>query len=303
MGTSWTVIEHSECGASHIRSGLPNQDAIAHRSGGDGVQAVLAVSDGHGSERSFRSDVGSRLAVKQAVQTAWEFAEDMRESSVSTVKNTAEQRLPGAIVRGWRQAVREHYAENPFPENRPSPRNEVEIYAAYGATLLLVIVAESHVIYLQLGDGDILAVSDKTGAVEMPITADPSLMANETTSLCLDQAHNLFRFGFQFVQEVPPAMILVSTDGYSNSFASDADFQKVGTDVLRIVREQGLEYVRNELAGWLKQASQDGSGDDVTLGIICRRDLATPTGSAERDSDAPGRVGQTNESEGVENHE
>jgi hypothetical protein len=203
----------------------------------------------------------------------------MQQSPISAIKDTAERHLPGAIVRNWRQAVRMHYEDNPISDDNPIPQNEAEIYIAYGATLLLVIIANSYVVYLQLGDGDILTVSDKTNTVEMPIAPDPSLMANETTSLCLKQAHNLFRFRFQFLQGIPPALILVSTDGYSNSFATDADFQKVGTDILRIIREQGLEYVQNELADWLKHASENGSGDDVTLGMIYRQNSVVSTES------------------------
>jgi serine/threonine protein phosphatase PrpC len=54
-------------GASHLRAGVPNQDAILQvRESGRGLPVVVSVSDGHGSNKCFRSDRGSRFAVKTA---------------------------------------------------------------------------------------------------------------------------------------------------------------------------------------------------------------------------------------------
>jgi hypothetical protein len=70
-----------------------------------------------------------------------------------------------------------------------------------------------------------------------------------------------------------PALILVSTDGYSNSFSNDHNFLKVGTDIWEIVRSEGLSEVDKNLKSWLKEVSEKGSGDDITMGIICRADM------------------------------
>ena len=289
-GYKWSVIGQSVRGASHLRSGLPNQDAIKFHAGTDGAPpAVLAVSDGHGSPKSFRSSVGAQLAVEVAVQAATDFLGGMKDSPLSAVKNAAERLLPADIVKVWTQKVAEHLSGNPFTAEeldrleqnaglaaRAAAVGHERDLAAYGATLLLAVVADSYLFYLQLGDGDILTVSDKTQAVEHPLPPDPSLIANETTSLCMKGAQKLFRFRFQFVQEMPPALILASTDGYSNSFATPGDFCKVGTDLLSLIQQKGLDYVQHNLPAWLDDASGTGSGDDVSLGIICRADLARP---------------------------
>ncbi|MDQ3699739.1 MAG: protein phosphatase 2C domain-containing protein, partial [Chloroflexota bacterium] len=65
----WRVVGTSVRGASHRRHGLPNQDALRWwPESGLGPPLVLAVADGHGSAKCFRSDVGSRLAVAAAVE-------------------------------------------------------------------------------------------------------------------------------------------------------------------------------------------------------------------------------------------
>jgi hypothetical protein len=36
-----------------------------------------------------------------------------------------------------------------------------------------------------------------------------------------------------------------------------------------MIQEHGLAQVKDSLAGWLSDSTRAGSGDDVTLGIIC----------------------------------
>ena len=78
------------------------------------------------------------------------------------------------------------------------------------------------------------------------------------------------------LQEGGPALIMVSTDGYSNAFASTQGLHQSGTALLRILERSGLETVRDSLPTWLNASSRDGSGDDVSLGIIWR-----PLGAGE----------------------
>jgi hypothetical protein len=47
------------------------------------------------------------------------------------------------------------------------------------------------------------------------------------------------------------------------------DFLKVGTGHLELIREQGWERVSSRLDKWLAEASAQGSGDDITVGLIC----------------------------------
>jgi serine/threonine protein phosphatase PrpC len=291
----WEVIGQTIRGASHLRNGLPNQDAIQFDPGDEaGAPVVVAVADGHGSPKSFRSAVGADLAARAALEITRNFLNGMKQSSLSAIKDAAERLLPADIVKSWTDAVDAHRKENPFSAEELdrlesgaglSAREAIvaqgKHLVAYGSTLLLVAIADGFIFYLQLGDGDIVAVSDTADVAEHPLPSDPSLIANETTSLCMSGAQKKFRFRFQVIHDVPPALILISTDGYSNAFATDADFYKVGSDLIEIVRTSGLESVNRDLSGWLNDASQSGSGDDVTLGIICRSDLIGRTVEGE----------------------
>src|SRR5436305_13472733 len=72
----WRVGGASVRGASHVRASLPNQDSFAcwAEAGTSPAGAVVAVSDGHGSTRHFRSETGSKLAVEAALEIIREFA-------------------------------------------------------------------------------------------------------------------------------------------------------------------------------------------------------------------------------------
>jgi len=284
--SAWRVVGRSVQGASHARLGAPNQDAIQWwPESGVGPPLILSLSDGHGSPRNFRSDVGAKFAVEETTNVMRELLvasrpdpSDTLTASLSTIKRTAEERAPGEIVRRWRAAVARHLKDHPITEEElgtlakqrdPKARRDIEKdpQVAYGATLLSVLITSEFVLYLQLGDGDILTVADN-GEVTRPMARDPRLIANETTSLCMTDAWREVQIKFQALYGPHPALILLATDGYANSFVNDAAFLKVGSDILDILRTDGLEVVEQNLSGWLKDASEAGSGDDITMGIV-----------------------------------
>jgi len=301
----WLILGRSIRGASHVRAGLPNQDAIlcwTQASGADsppqkGLPLILAVSDGHGSAKCFRSDVGAFFAVWAAVQEMLHLLGNQSDlCNLSLIKRTAEERLPQELVRKWEQKMKERIESIPFSSKELDGLEKKEGFVArkaveanpllaYGATLLSVLVTEAFILYLQLGDGDILTVSE-TGEVTRPLPRDERLFANETTSLCSPDAWRDFRVRFQPLVS-PPALILLSTDGYANSFRDEASFLKVGSDLLKIFRSGSLTQVDDCLEMWLNEASQVGSGDDITLGIVrCGeiKEKSAKRGSAHRPS-------------------
>jgi len=302
----WRVLGHSVRGASHRRSGAPNQDAILWWSPApDGPPIALVVSDGHGSDKSFRSEIGSRLAVETTMGLLRELLGVLsRSPNLSAVKRTAEERLPQEIVRGWQAAVDAHLATHPLTEEELARLEEKRGAAAcrelvdhprlaYGATVLAALVTQRFLLFVQLGDGDILMVLDD-GDVVRPMARDPRLIANETTSLCMTRAWQEVQLRFLASDGGLPALILLATDGYANSFVNEAAFLQVGTDLLAIMQEDGAQAVEANLATWLEEASVAGSGDDISLGILYRGDVvpavtrsATPADATQVASEAP----------------
>jgi serine/threonine protein phosphatase PrpC len=267
-------------GSSHRRSGLPNQDAVQTTvtPGAKGPVAVVVVSDGHGSARHFRSQIGSSLAVSTVSATLQTFFRDSVDGR-GPVPFVPEQvhELERKIVSGWLSAVQSDLENNPFSESelaalqaeegaegRSAVENLPEL--AYGATLLAAAATDHVLLYLQLGDGEILSV-DTQGITTRPLPPDDRLIANQTTSLCQPEAWKDFRSAW--ITGGPlPSLVLLSTDGYANSFRSDEDFLKIGQDYLEIIRQQGISSLAEELPDILNEATQQGSGDDITLAIL-----------------------------------
>jgi serine/threonine protein phosphatase PrpC len=300
----WGILGHSQKGSSHVRQDLTNQDAIEHDLAADGAPPViLAVADGHGSPKSFRSHMGARLAVETAVEVCREFLDSMKGADPSAVKAQAELRVPPRIFQRWRQRVEEDFGQNPFTDAELSRLAEQagqaareravrpeQLSLAYGSTLLVAVVDKEFLLCFQLGDGDILAVSD-AGVVERAVPKDKTLIANETTSLCQEDGKQYMRPQFRLFQDALPAMVLLSTDGYCNSFATPDAFLKVGADYLDMLRAEGPEEIEKGLPAWLEDTSRNGSGDDITVGIIYRRQppLGKPEGQqVEAESPAAG---------------
>ncbi|MFO1422250.1 MAG: PP2C family serine/threonine-protein phosphatase [Candidatus Competibacteraceae bacterium] len=269
---NWRTLRASVRGAAHHRAGLPNQDAIRVARANGELPLIVALADGHGSAKSFRSQHGARLAVAVALRVCRSLFEP---DSLSRIKRWAEEQLPLELVRRWRERVDQSLARRPFTSAEldaldPASRRQIEAnpYLAYSSTLLAVVVTPAFILYLQLGDGDILTVS-VSGEVERPLAKDERLIANETTSLCSAKAWNEVRVGFQALAGSPPALILAATDGYANSFRDESGFQQVARDLWEMIRDEGVEAVQPNLEDWLNEASGQGSGDDITVGIIC----------------------------------
>jgi hypothetical protein len=281
----WQVLGASVRGAAHIRAGQPKQDAMTWLpESGTELPLALAVADGHGSAKCFRSDVGAQLAVAIATQTVQEYCGTQPAGvSLSALQRVAEEQLPLELTRRWQSAVQDALATTPFSSEElarleqhaeVAARQSVEAnpLVAYGTTLLTVLVTPTFILYLQLGDGDILTVT-AAGEVSRPLPKDERLFANETTSLCVPDAWQDMRVGFHVLAEAPPALILLATDGYANSFRTDAGFLQVGSDLLEVLKTDGAETVSEQLAPWLTETSINGSGDDITLGTVCRKDI------------------------------
>ena len=267
----WQILTASVRGAAHARSGVPNQDAIRAATLDANRAHLLALADGHGSAKSFRSQQGAQFAVETVHQICGHLS---THAPPSRLKRWAEEQLPLELIRAWLTAIADHRHAHPFTPAELDPldapaRAQVEAHPplAYGSTLLAVIAAPRFVLYVQLGDGDLLVVS-ASGEVERPLPRDPRLIANETTSLCSPHAWNAVQVRFQMLAGAPPALILAATDGYANAFRDEAGFEQAARDYWLLLRDGGAAAVQPYLADWLNDASQLGSGDDVSLGLV-----------------------------------
>lgn len=232
-------------GANHRRQGKPCQDEAGACMIGDVVAA--AVADGHGT--SVHADAGARMAVCEALAALVRFAHEMQRRAADV------------------RAV-QRYAKNPFRTwvVRASAGSADAPLADYGATLLTAVAAPDYLLVGQIGDGDVLLV-DPDGSVEAPLPDDPASFGDETASLCLPGAEYAMR-----VRALPApeagTLLLLATDGYGNSYESDADFRRIGPDYLDRMQRDGTDAVVARLPRYLDDVTVRGSGDDVALAML-----------------------------------
>ena len=282
----WIITGASVKGANHERRNLPNQDAIDWKYKDDNL--VIAVSDGHGSLKHFRSDIGSKLAVESAIEVMLQEIDvgSLTDDMLSKIKTRVKDKLPQRIINYWRDKVKEHYQNNLFSldqeaqmkleqiekEEGIDKRKKIEnnYSKAYGATLLIVLATKRFTLYFKLGDGNIVTFSEQG---KQMLFDDKEELGPATDSLCMSTASNQVEISLVPFSEEEPLFVLLSTDGYINSFRNDEDYLKVIDDLVDLYIQSGIEYINDNLKQWLEETSQQGSGDDITLGLLYHKKL------------------------------
>jgi Protein phosphatase 2C len=242
---------------------------VASQDGPGGV--VVAVADGHGHIRHFRSADGAALAVEVACRVASQTAAGLAaEAAGDEEAALAGPELARAVVAGWLSAVagqlevRPYTAEEQFVLGLAADTPVVP----YGATLLVAVIAARWLVCAQIGDGDILAVRPD-GSSFSPVAGDDRLDGRRTTSLCQPDALASFRTGAHDLRRVPLAALLLATDGYGNAQADEPWQPSVGRDLAELAACRDRHWFEQEVPGWAQRcASAEGSADDATIALL-----------------------------------
>jgi hypothetical protein len=230
-----------------------------------------------------RSHLGAKFAVRIAVRLLGDFAaKHCHPDHLPAIGQLAGEQLPRTVARAWRADVLTHIESTPFSQaelehlarhNLPAHRLLNDPVAAYGATLLAAILTPAYILYLQIGDGDMLVVGlagEQVSVSRPPLPSDPRLFADQTTSLSSTSAWQEFRIHYQPLVGRPPVLVMLASDGYANSFATESDFLRVPVDLFLSMQRLGAPKTMRMLRGWLRRTSVAGSGDDITAGLAWR---------------------------------
>jgi hypothetical protein len=288
LSYKWLANGRSIKGLIHDKSGMPNQDSIKWIYSQISNSIIMAIADGHGSTIHFRSKTGSRFAVTTAIETIDKFfkRQTIEFSNISQYKDVIRYSLPKILVHNLIDKVTEHVQKFPFTQQEirllikkidngviEKLLNDPKI--AYGSTLIVAVLIDKFIIFFQIGDGNILTVNN-IGNIICPLDdiqdgeINPSsvISLNQTASLSMNNSWSEFKTRIYNHYDIKPELILLTTDGYSNSFNNNRNFQKIGTDYLEILKKDGYIHVIKNLKKILKETSARGSGDDITLGFL-----------------------------------
>jgi hypothetical protein len=275
------VFDHWVRGVSHIKNGKPCQDASLCVT--NETYSFIAVADGHGDDRYFRSDVGSKLAVQAAkdCMTSEKVIDALsKEAQDKTRENIIIPQLKKSIINRWNNFISDHYKYYPFTEKELAAvpdkyadkyRAGERIESAYGTTIIAALLTDTFLLAMQVGDGS-CAVMDADGTLSLPVPECEKCVGNMTTSLCEEDVFDNFQHYFVSPSTTKAAVIVV-TDGIEKSFASEEkqlDFFRV---MLSSFAEKEEEEAKAELFDYLPRMSEKGSGDDISIGVIANLEL------------------------------
>lgn len=291
MNIEFTFLQRQ--GASHIKKNIVCQD-FAKGIKDDNGNIILALSDGHGSAKYFRSDRGSRIAVETAEEVLSEFISHYKPGIITpldgkllmqgTIKGICSiqsfvadkifRHLGGAILYRWQRKVVQDWMENP-----PTPtemirlsEEEKELYSgvdkkrivkAYGCTLQAAVRTKDFWFALHIGDGKVVAVRSD-GTMYEPIPWDEDCFGTTTTSMCeVDPERVRYCYG---INKSDASALFLASDGMDDSFTNFAELASFyGVNILGSIHSKGWINFINSIPKLLDIVSANYSGDDMSL--------------------------------------
>lgn len=272
-------------GATHVRNGMPCQDSYRIDKISDDL-SILAVADGHGSEKSPRSKSGSMIAVNVFYTVMKKYLLNYRNSLddlVTYLNRDGQLKFAQDICEEWQRRVREAFykSKTEKPLNGDGSVKWTDVYRLYGTTLLGLLVTKAFVFAFQIGDGDIVLVDQDSIS---PVVETEKILGTETHSLSKVDA---WKNAVSVVRRRDagadtPYLYMMSTDGFVNSYATEEDYQKSCRDYFNMIGQYGFDTVTGNMGKWLTETSELGCGDDITLVLCYVGDPAKAEGESGR---------------------
>ena len=299
----------SRCrGASHEISGKVCQDYCQAEV--TDSYTIGVVSDGHGGDRCFRSDVGSKSAVEATLDCVREFVQTADEGLFSGAPLTkcgtvaAEREKNGSgrgdecyalfrqlfssIICKWHERILEDARRPATSEEREkvpqehiaafestdSSGNRTGIEQTYGCTLMCFVQTKSYWFAFHIGNGKCISFSADGGSLSWnePVPWDEKCFRNVTTSLCDPEALDKFRYCYGGKDTLPLAVFLGS-DGIDDSIPDPADMANFYVNILKLLGRYSEADAKKKLDDTLPALSRRGSKDDMSV-VCCYDDEA-----------------------------
>ena len=303
----------SRCrGASHEISGKVCQDYCQAEV--TDSYTIGAVSDGHGGDRYFRSDVGSKSAVEATLECVREFIQTADESlfagaqltqcgtaAAEREKNSSGigdepyalfRQLFSSIICKWHERILEDAKRPVTPEEMENvPKEQIEAFErtdsnghrtgieqTYGCTLMCFASTRTYWFAFHIGNGKCVALSVDSGRIvsSEPVPWDEKCFGNVTTSLCDPEALDKFRYCYGGKDTLPLAVFLGS-DGIDDSLTDPADMANFYVNILKLLGRYSTDAAQKELDDTLPALSRCGSKDDMSV-VCCYDDEALKSG-------------------------
>ncbi|OJV65952.1 MAG: hypothetical protein BGO41_08440 [Clostridiales bacterium 38-18] len=244
----YQVAKATVKGDKPLTANKPNQDACDSLTVGE--FKILALSDGHGSEKYTFSHLGANYAVTVALEVFREYLQHIsKETTLDQIQFDIEERLSMSLQAKW---INEILKDPNF-----------QSIEQFGCTLLVAILSPEWIATLQIGDGKI-AVVYESGDVYFPTARDDRFSFSETASMIQENAWIEMKVTVSELNE-KVRLLGLSSDGVENAYPSGF------YDDVSFYRELASSMALEETLNSLVQTASQYSHDDTTA-IVCYND-------------------------------
>jgi hypothetical protein len=257
---TWRVVSACEVGTSHVKSGLPCQDSVAHSIIRTirGNVFVSVVSDGAGS--AAHSDIGSWLAATTFV----ELVKVYLKAGGQLID------IDRAMVVSWIEATSDRLIQR--------ARDDGNAAKEYSCTLIAAIIGPSAAVFAQIGDGAIVVSHGEADGWSWVFWPQHGEYANQTTFVLSANATEALEFNlaprrideFAMFSDGIERMVLHT----ATKTVNDAFFEQMFAPV-RISKSWGLDrQLSSGLKTYLSSAPVNArTDDDKSLLMATRRPI------------------------------
>lgn len=292
------VFHSVALGESHKAKNTPCQDAALSYEDADNGIYIALVSDGHGNERHFMSDHGSKILVKVSLETIKSFIETSEcnqlsvpfassgvitnhddnsysDEQISSRKPDSQaillKGLISSIISKWNVAIEKDWSENSpsieYMEKRNVPELSIKDFSngncieyAYGCTLIAFAKTPAFWIAFQIGDGTCIAFDENANSY-YPIPDDERFSGSKTASMCNEDTIDNFRYCYGNTKE--PVTVFLGSDGLDGVFGTMDEFslpqlENFYRNIIKTFIKKGFDATIKEIDEALPQLSTKG---------------------------------------------
>ena len=249
----FNIIKNSVIGYKNLIKGCNSQDYIDCKE--EQGYIICCVADGHSTSFFKHSSDGAKFACKATMSV---LSENFNINIENLENKLSNYEIQKEIDKKWRDLVEEHYKKN-YP-------NVFKIeYIKYSTTLLSVLITDNFILYLKLGDGDIV-VKDKNG-YKIPINTRSNLTVD---SLGREYEYKHIMYNIEKIYEKEDISIALFTDGYSNAFKNKDDlFCSIENTLQKYNKSIFSRFMLlNNYVNYLNNISKNITYDDISIVFI-----------------------------------
>lgn len=249
----FNIFKSSVIGYKNLVKCSESQDYIDYKE--DDKYIICSVADGHSTDFFKHSLEGARFACKASIEVLSEnFDMDIKKLKEKLINYEIQKKIESR----WRSLVEEHYKKN-YP-------NVFNIeYIKYSTTLLSVLITDSFILYLKLGDGDIVLKSKDE--YKVVINTRNNLTVD---SLGREGEYRHIMYSLEKIEENESISIALFTDGYSNAFKNKLDLFNSIESTLQEYNKSIFSRFRlvNTYVNYLNSISKNITHDDISIVFI-----------------------------------